>query len=134
MVNSFKPCQANPAVATAAEVPAEPLAQGDEAEVEPPAKRAKTAAKPASKKAAAKAKGAMKRPAAAAAAVGGDPPADPPQPAAAASEKPKYRESTIRQQSQLGCSKCVGSAKGCTRCREIHELWKAQFGPGAANP
>lgn len=46
-------------------------------------------------------------------------------PLAAPSGK-RYRESTIDQQSSLGCSKCKYQAQGCARCIEIHNLWKAK--------
>lgn len=42
--------------------------------------------------------------------------------------KVSYRQSTIDQQSSLGCSKCWHASAGCARCREIHQLWKEQNG------
>lgn len=32
----------------------------------------------------------------------------------------------VDQQDKLGCNKCVYRALGCSRCKEIHELWKAR--------
>eukprot|EP00435_Cladocopium_sp_Y103_P056732 s693_g19.t1 len=89
------------------------------------------------------AKRGLKRPAAA------RPPAPPPPPPAEADAAPapppagadagadpgpdgvrrvRYKQSTIDKQTTLGCSKCTNSPIGCKRCREIHELWKAQQG------
>ena len=72
----------------------------------------------------------MRRPAAAAADLDADArdaeaPPVPVAPLAAPSGK-RYRESTIDQQSSLGCSKCKYQAQGCKRCIEIHNLWKAK--------
>ena len=68
------------------------------------------------------------QPAAAAAALERDVEA-PPVPAVdlavAAPSGKHYRESTINLQSSLG-SKCKYAAKGCKRCIEIHNLWKAR--------
>ena len=61
----------------------------------------------------------MKRPAAKAPAVGPG--------AAPAAKRCNYSQKTIDQQKKLGCSKCKNAPKGCARCREIHELWKAKI-------
>ena len=49
-------------------------------------------------------------------------------PGADGDRRVRYRQSTINKQTTLGCSKCCNSPIGCRRCREIHELWKAQQG------
>lgn len=41
---------------------------------------------------------------------------------------PRYRQSTIDKQSKLGCNKCKYAVSGCTRCKEIHSLYRAQHG------
>ena len=38
----------------------------------------------------------------------------------------RYRQSTVDQQSQLGCNKCKFAVGGCSRCKDIHEAWKSQ--------
>ena len=41
-------------------------------------------------------------------------------------EGKRYRQSTVDQQSRLGCNKCKFAVGGCRRCKDIHEVWKSQ--------
>eukprot|EP00438_Fugacium_kawagutii_P010345 Skav210916 [mRNA] locus=scaffold4127:33786:39501:+ [translate_table: standard] len=38
----------------------------------------------------------------------------------------RYTVRVVDQQDKLGCNKCVYRQMGCSRCKEIHELWKAR--------